>query len=425
MYSKVGLHIIKGTSLRLGHPPLVVLYNCDAAYYHQVRAEVGDDTIICFRADYAPWRQLTHEIAHPRTVVQAVNEPAVDTAEQAQELCRWELAHMRAVHEWGGHYCLFNLAVGNPANLGLWRHLRPAIDEMQPGDYVGQHAYWGDDPTNSWHVARWRHVPELAGVPIICTEGGIDVVEGGGARGWKRTGMSAEQYLGEIRQVDQFLQGDENVHGYALYTAGTENDPNWRDFEIRDVWPSIVAGQQGVTPPAQPPADKLRIFVNGHIEMLDVETYVKGVVGAEMYSSWPMDALRAQAVAARSYALAQRGRHSADGADLCATSHCQNYRPDRRTARTDQAVEDTQGIVATRAGKPAKLYYSASCGGTTYADWGPHLRARSDCPCQMISKSASGHQRGMCQWGAYWLAAQGLGWRDILDFYYDLDWRKE
>jgi len=252
MYDRIGVHIIKGTSVPLGRPPLVVLYNCDAAYYHQVRAEGGDDCIICFRVDTGITQNVVEATRHPRTVIQGINEPVIHTGLDARNLCQLEMERMEFAHDCGGHYCLFNFAVGNPADLSFWQYLIPAIDAMQPGDYVGQHAYWGVDPTNTWHVARWEHVPELRDVPIIVTEGGRDVVEGQGWPGW-RGHVNRERYLAEIETVNGIMERFPNMYGYALYTLGAENDPKWTDFALDDIWPSIRYSQvPSFLPPVAP-----------------------------------------------------------------------------------------------------------------------------------------------------------------------------
>jgi len=264
VYQKVGTHVIKGTSIPLGHPPIAVLYNCDAAYYRQVRAEVGDDCIICFRVDNGVTQNVVEATRHPRAVLQSINEPVIHTPEEARRLCDGELSRMQFVRELGGHYCLFSFAVGNPADLSLWQYLMPAIDAMEPGDYVGLHAYWGIDPTNTWHVARWQHVPELRDVPIIVTEGGRDVVEGQGFPGWKGH-VNREQYLEEIETVNGIMESFPNVHGYALYTLGTENDPRWRNFAIDDIWPSIRYTQVPTyLPPVEPPSAEARWPMRGN-----------------------------------------------------------------------------------------------------------------------------------------------------------------
>jgi len=76
-FQKIGLHIVKGWRGEIGQPPLVVLYNCDAAYYHQVRREVGDDCVICFRLPERAPEEINYEalraMAHRNTVFQRVN----------------------------------------------------------------------------------------------------------------------------------------------------------------------------------------------------------------------------------------------------------------------------------------------------------------------------------------------------------------
>ena len=61
------------------------------------------------------------------------------------------------------------------------------------------------------------------------------------------------------------------------------------------------------------------------VSIVDREDYINCVISREMSSGWPLEALKAQAVSARSYAANKAGRHTADGFDLCATTHCQVY----------------------------------------------------------------------------------------------------
>src|SRR5262249_59673895 len=69
------------------------------------------------------------------------------------------------------------------------------------------------------------------------------------------------------------------------------------------------------------------------------------------------------AIAIRTYALENRGRHRADGFDLCDQTHCQVMRAS--TAVTERAALTTAGQVLMYKGQPATVYYSASCGGRT------------------------------------------------------------
>jgi len=97
---------------------------------------------------------------------------------------------------------------------------------------------------------------------------------------------------------------------------------------------------------------------------LPMDDYVSCVVSREMSASWPLEALKAQAVCARSYYQVNLGRHS--GFDICSTTHCQAYHGmSRTTARTDQAAAETAGLGAWYQGKPAQTYYYSSNGGAS------------------------------------------------------------
>ena len=158
-------------------------------------------------------------------------------------------------------------------------------------------------------------------------------------------------------------------------------------------------------------------------EVMDIDTYTAHVVAAEMPSSWPAAALQAQAIAARTYALATT-KHDAAGYNVCCDSHCcQGYR-EAVPESVRQAVEATAGIIGLRDGALKPTYYSARCGGRTLNTWGPGwLRARY-CPCSAGNRSdeVAGHRQGLCQWGSYFLAVAGYSYREILDYYYILSW---
>jgi stage II sporulation protein D len=101
------------------------------------------------------------------------------------------------------------------------------------------------------------------------------------------------------------------------------------------------------------------------INALGIDDYVRGVVANEMPASWPQQALRAQAVAARSYALST----SRPGPfDLYADTRSQVYDgKSSETAATNRAVEATAGRVVTYHGRIATTYYFSTSGGRTEA----------------------------------------------------------
>ena len=101
------------------------------------------------------------------------------------------------------------------------------------------------------------------------------------------------------------------------------------------------------------------------INALGVDDYVRGVVANEMPSSWPQQALRAQAVAARSFALSTR---RAEPFDLYADTRSQVYEgKSSETAATNRAVKATAGRVVTYHGEIATTYYFSTSGGQTEA----------------------------------------------------------
>ncbi|MDR3210253.1 MAG: SpoIID/LytB domain-containing protein [Oscillospiraceae bacterium] len=112
---------------------------------------------------------------------------------------------------------------------------------------------------------------------------------------------------------------------------------------------------------SRPSGEKLTV-----INFVLVEDYIKGILPSEMSASWPLEALKAQALAARTYAMSKLGAHGSSGFDLCTTEHCQVYMGAKRaTANSDQAVDETAGLYITYDDKLCETYYSSSDGGAT------------------------------------------------------------
>jgi len=100
------------------------------------------------------------------------------------------------------------------------------------------------------------------------------------------------------------------------------------------------------------------------VVIMDLETAVASVVAAESPPGAPLESLKAQAVAARSYFAAVQGRHS--GFDFCDTTHCQYLREAPASASPSaRATAATRGLVLEHHDKVVPAYYSASCGGRT------------------------------------------------------------
>ncbi len=156
------------------------------------------------------------------------------------------------------------------------------------------------------------------------------------------------------------------------------------------------------------------------INNLPLEEYIKGVVPAEMPSSWAYEAHKAQAIAARSYALANLGKRAQYGYDLKDTPEDQAYNgASAETASTNTAVNDTKGIVLTYNMKVINAYYSASAGGQTNTNsWGANLPYLRSVPSFDENIKKNGHGVGMSQHGANNLAKQGYNAYQILNYFY-------
>src|SRR5437588_3808031 len=146
----------------------------------------------------------------------------------------------------------------------------------------------------------------------------------------------------------------------------------------------------------KPYRGKIEVFANPHgaltvVNVIGLEDYVRGVVPNEL--SYPaLEALKAQAIAARTYAVKNRGQFASEGFDLLPTTRSQVYRGlTSETSLTSQAVDQTRGVIATYNGEPINALYTSTCGGRTedaeniFNEAVPYLRGRE---CAVEGKAA-------------------------------------
>lgn len=171
---------------------------------------------------------------------------------------------------------------------------------------------------------------------------------------------------------------------------------------------------------------------DGHlvaIVTMDLETAVESIVAAEGSAAVPFEARKAQAVVARSFLAAGRGRHT--DFDFCDTTHCQFLRePPVRNNAAYRAAAETRGQMLTYEGRVIAALYSADCGGHTRslaeAGWygeesgGAYPYFAVECPVRstISGHRVSGHQVGMCQVGAAEMARRGATFQEILRHYF-------
>ncbi|HWF89724.1 MAG TPA: SpoIID/LytB domain-containing protein, partial [Pyrinomonadaceae bacterium] len=139
----------------------------------------------------------------------------------------------------------------------------------------------------------------------------------------------------------------------------------------------------------RPYRGRIEVFTNLRgsltvVNELGLEDYVRGVVANELSpGGYPaIEALKAQAIAARTYALKNRGQFMAQGFDLLPTTRSQVYRGlTSENPLSTRAVDETRGVIATYNGEPINALYTSTCGGRTedsekiFNEAIPYLRA--------------------------------------------------
>jgi len=205
------------------------------------------------------------------------------------------------------------------------------------------------------------------------------------------------------------------------------------------------------------------MFAANDVREMVLDEYLKGVVSAEMSSGWPIQALKAQAVAARTVAV-RTTQHNHVTEDVCTNpAHCQAWKPPPYNQDIENAVSQTHNEVITYHGWILKnAMFFAWCNGHTidsedrFPDSKPYLRGVScngekckqyrslynpekcpyltygndisKCDCKPFDEhdpgtgGYCGHRVGMCQEGAKTMAQNGYGYVDIIKHYYtDVD----
>jgi len=131
------------------------------------------------------------------------------------------------------------------------------------------------------------------------------------------------------------------------------------------------------------------------IAEMQLEDYVYYTMSGESYSMRGREALRAMAIAVRTFAVKNRGRHAAQGYDYCDTTHCQDLRFKEPPTAIAEAVEETEAEMVWFEGRLAEVFYHQHCGGVTAsarAVWGartaPYLISQTDDACVARKRGA-------------------------------------
>jgi stage II sporulation protein D len=167
-------------------------------------------------------------------------------------------------------------------------------------------------------------------------------------------GFTDQQRLGAAQgsKVTVTGEGGAEVSGERVLVVPVEVEP-------AQVWNKRLRGEFEL----RPGADGLAV-----IDVLNLEEYLRGVVPAEMGPRvFPaLEALKAQAVAARTYAVSRLGSRASDGYDLCDSQLCQVFEgAGVEQPLTDRAVSETAGEIITYRGAPIDAMYHSTCAGHT------------------------------------------------------------
>ena len=170
-------------------------------------------------------------------------------------------------------------------------------------------------------------------------------------------------------------RGDQGMHSMEvslragrLRIRGQLSDGSSRSLAARSAIEVQSEDPRGIWLGSRRYRGRLQFLVRGGrmqvVNHLGIETYLASVVGSEMPHRWPLPALQAQAVAARTYALRQRGK--AGDFDVKATVSSQVYRGvESETPSTIEAVESTRSLVLVHAGRLINAVFHSSSGGAT------------------------------------------------------------
>ncbi len=334
---------------------------------------------------------------------------AWEDAELCARFQEYELERMRILHARGLNAAVLCVNTGWPRELPDgsidWSGVDTLLRSLGPDDLLDVHEYWRPDgPRGSAYlseVGRFFRCPYDA--KVFVSECGVDFC-GGQRDGFDAHGVTPQQYATQFMAARDIWSTDSRWVGATPFTFGHFLGGDWGSFDWEPWWSAFV---EAMKPIADAPRPQIRVRrSSGRVEILELEEYLRGVVPAEMPASWPLEALKAQAVAARSYALACMVKKQPDY-DVTDDTQFQVYDPTMIHTRSDRAVSETRGVYLVRDGQPRLTEYKAYCG-------------RADCP-ECLGKPGTRNRSWpgqMCQYGAQRLADQGQTWRQILQHYY-------
>ncbi|HEX9161096.1 MAG TPA: SpoIID/LytB domain-containing protein [Thermoanaerobaculia bacterium] len=200
-----------------------------------------------------------------------------------------------------------------------------------------------------------------------------------GAAGSMKTDLGQRGYTGEMPVVRRASTATFDKVHKIVDDEGEESTLRGDSILI------LPVSSHTLTIAGQPYRGAARLFINPRgllnvINELNLEDYLFGVVPAEMGPAIfdEIEALKSQAVAARTYAVRNMRNFATEGYDICPGPACQAYKGfSGENALSTQAVNDTAGLIITYGGKPIDALYTSTCGGET-SDLGTMFPGRNE-----------------------------------------------
>jgi stage II sporulation protein D len=262
------------------------------------------------------------------------------------------------------------LGNGHGKGLSQYGAYHRAKDVGQTYREIVEHYY----PNTAWGTAGGTIRVLLTAAPegsvVVAARSGLKAHSLGNGRTWtlptKRDGKTVKKW---------------RVTPAGARSLISYRTTSWRDWKKPKGDAELSAGNQPLTLDGGPTyRGAIRLTDAGAVNVLGLDTYLRGVLSQEVFASWPADAIRSQAVAARTYAVFERGNVPAGrDYDLCDTAACQMYGGvGAETSATDAAVKATAGEILTYDGAPIFAQFSASNGGYSVDGGYPYLVAEED-----------------------------------------------
>ena len=251
---------------------------------------------------------------------------------------------------------------------------------------------------------------EAAGMDASVSDlrGGSSTAAGGGPRtsGLQIQPAVAKQNAGSVASAQTPGSGSLRLASRASFPSRELAFSSGAGRLFRSSAPVAFASDDDKNAPVRlndrPYRGRIEVFTNSRgtltvVNELGLEDYVRGVVANELSpGGYPaLEALKAQAIAARTYALKNRGQFVSQGFDLLPTTRSQVYRGlSSENPLSTRAVDETRGLVATYNGEPINALYTSTCGGRTedsenvFDQAIPYLRGR-ECAAEGSAAFAS------------------------------------